>query len=81
MDKSVLMQSDVHESPEVGDVGDYSWEFHSRFEIFYGVDVVRKCEFTGLFARVEPRFGEFLKDVVYGRETCGAAYEFFCVYL
>ena len=38
MYQPILMYSDIHKSAEVGDIGDNSGEFHSRFQLVDTVD-------------------------------------------
>ena len=76
MDQAVLVESYVHERPEIGDVGDYARKFHPWFEVFYGMDVIRKSELARRLPRVQARFGEFLEYVVDCRKSRRVADEF-----
>ena len=42
--ESVLVETYVHEGPEIGDVGYYPRQFHADFEIVYAAYVVIKTE-------------------------------------
>ena len=69
MNKSVLMNTYVNKSPEVGDIGHDARQFHTDNEVFYRVHVFIKAEFFKLFARVKARLFEFFQNVVEGRES------------
>ena len=45
MHQSVLMNADVDEGSEVGDIGDDARQYHSLFEIINGSDVLVELEF------------------------------------
>ena len=45
MDQTILMDADIHESSEVGDIGDDAGQYHSLFEIINGSDVLVEFEF------------------------------------
>lgn len=64
MNKSVLMNTYVNKSPEVGDVGHDARQFHTDIEVFYRVHVFIKAEFFKLFAGVKARLFEFFQNVV-----------------
>ena len=69
MDKTILMDADVDEGAEVGDVGNDARQLHSRHEVFGRMHP--RVELKGLsFApRVSSRLLQLLHDVGEGRES------------
>ena len=63
VDQSVLVDSDVDESPEVGDVRHDAREFHPHGEVAGGVDVLVELEGLDRSARVASGFFQFIEDV------------------
>ena len=45
VDEAVLMDADIDEGAEVGDVGDDAWQDHAFYEVVDGVDVLVELEF------------------------------------
>jgi hypothetical protein len=66
VDEAVLVDADVDEGAEVGDVGDDAFEGHVVFEVGDGEDVVAEGEGVELLAGVAAGFAEFVDDVVEG---------------
>ena len=66
VDESVLMNADVDEGSEVGDVRHDTGEFHSYDEVGEGVDVLVEFEDFNLSTWVTPWLLKLGKDVVEG---------------
>ena len=64
MHQTVLMNADVDEGSEVGDVGDDTRQYHSLFEVVDGGDIL-----VELKPRVTTRLLQFLHDISKGRDT------------
>ena len=60
------MHSQVHESAEIGHIGDYSGQDHTDLEIVDGVNGLVKMEDFGLCTRVSGRFLQFVQNVCEG---------------
>lgn len=45
VDEAVLVDADIDEGAEVGDVGDDAWQDHAFYEVVDGVDVFVELEF------------------------------------
>ena len=69
MDEAVLLDSDIHESAEGGNVRHYSRKLHTGLYIFYGLDVMGEFKCLCRFARVAARLLELKNDVIDGRKT------------
>ena len=69
VDEAVLVDTDIDEGAEVGDVGDDAWQDHAFYEVVDGVDILVELEFFKLFARIAPRFFQFLEDIGEGRDA------------
>jgi len=69
VDESVLVDADIDECAEGGDVGDDAGEFHADLEVSGFFDAVLEGEEFELFARVAAGFGEFGDDVLEGGES------------
>ena len=67
--EAVLLDAYVHESSEGGDIGHYSREFHSGFQILYGMHIGCELKLAGSLPRVPSRFHQLLEYVVDGL-TC-----------
>ena len=67
VDESVLMDTDVDEGSEVGDVCNDTGEFHSYDEVGEGVDILVEFEDFNLSTWVTPWFLKFGEDVAEGR--------------
>ncbi|HEY1734154.1 MAG TPA: hypothetical protein VGG23_06880, partial [Acidimicrobiales bacterium] len=67
--EAVLVDADVDERAERGDVGDDALEDHARLEVAQGVHAVREGRGLELGARVAARLLEFLEDVVDGGQA------------
>ena len=66
VDKTVLMDTDVDEDTEVGDIRHDAREFHSYDEVVEGVDVLVEFEDFHLSTWVTARLLKFGEDVVEG---------------
>ena len=66
MDKSVLMNTNIHEGTKLGDVGDYARQHHANREVIYALYAGGKLKLLYLLARVATRFLQFLHDVCEG---------------
>ena len=67
VDKTVLMDTDVNEGSEVGDIRHDAREFHSYDEVGEGVDILVEFEYFNLSTGVTARLLKFGEDVVEGR--------------
>ena len=63
VDKSILMNTYIHEGSKLGDVGDNAWQYHSHREIVYALNTDCKLEFFYLIARVATRLLQLVHDV------------------
>ncbi len=63
VDKTVLMDTDVDESTEVGDVRHDASEFHSYDEVVEGVDILVELEDFNLSTWVTSRLLKLGEDV------------------
>ena len=66
VDKAILMDTDVDEDTEVGDIRHDAREFHSYDEVVEGVDVLVEFEYLHLSTWVTARLLKFGEDVVEG---------------
>ena len=66
VDQSVLMDADVDEGAEGGDIRHDAGEFHARLEILHLLDAVGEAEGLELLARIAPGLGELCDDVLEG---------------
>ena len=66
MDQSVLFETDVDKTTEVGDVGHDSRQNHAFLQIFYGMNVRAEAEFLNLVAWVASGLVQFLQDIPEG---------------
>ena len=69
MYKAVLMDSDIDESPEGRDIGDYARKFHAGDKVFDFMDIIREAEFLRSLSRIESRLCKFLENVIDGRKA------------
>ena len=69
VDEAVFMDPYIHESSEIRNVRDYTWQFHTLFKILDSVDVIRERELLGGLARISAWLGELFEDVLDGREA------------
>ena len=69
VDESVLMNTDVDEGSEVGDVRHDTGEFHSYDEVVEGMDVLVEFEDFNLSTWVTPRLLKLGEDVAEGSLT------------
>ena len=67
--EAILLDAYVHESSEGGDIGHNSREFHSEFQILYGMHIGCELKLAGLLPRVPSRFHQFLEYVVDGGQS------------
>ena len=80
VDESVLMDTDVDEGSEVGDVRHDTGEFHSYDEVVEGMDILVEFEEFNLSTGIAPRLLKLGEDVAEGnlpqplrkegRQTC-----------
>ncbi len=68
MNKAVLMDSYVNESPEIGHVRHDSRKLHPRLQIIYFMNILGKAELLRGLARVTPRLLQLIQNVIYGRK-------------
>ena len=66
VDESVLMNTDVDEGSEVGDVRHDTGEFHSYDEVGEGMDILVEFEDFNLSTWIAPRLLKFGEDVAEG---------------
>ena len=66
VDESVLMNTDVDEGSEVGDVCHDAGEFHSYDEVGEGMDILVEFEDFNLSTGIAPRLLKFGEDVAEG---------------
>lgn len=66
VDESVLMDTDVDEGSEVGNVCNDTGEFHSYDEVGEGMDILVEFEDFNLSTWVTPWLFKFSKDVAEG---------------
>ena len=64
VDEAVLMDADIDEGAEGGDVGDDAGELHADLEVGRFLDAFGEGEELELLARVAAGFGEFGEDVL-----------------
>ena len=64
MDKTVLVNTDIDKTSEVGDVGDDARQFHADGEVVDGVYVFVELEHLELRSRVATGFVQFVHDVL-----------------
>lgn len=69
VDESVLMDANIDEGTEGGDVGDDAGEFHSWLEIGWFFHAIGEAEVLELFARIAAGFGELGEDVLESGEA------------
>ncbi|SGD43057.1 Uncharacterised protein [Mycobacterium tuberculosis] len=69
MHQSVLMNTDIHKSTEIGDVGDRAFQNHARTQIIHGFNAIGKGGGFKLRTRVTTGFLQFFEDVGNGRHT------------
>ena len=69
VDQAVLVDADIDERAEGGDVGDDAGQLHARLEVFDLVDASGEREDLELLARVAAGLGQFGEDVVEGRQA------------
>ena len=66
VDKSVLMDTDVDEDAEVGDIRHDAREFHSYDEVVEGMDILVEFEDFNLSTWIAPRLLKLGEDVAEG---------------
>ena len=64
MDEAVLVQADIHKCAKRGKIGHQAGQFHSRLEVLYIVDIIRKGELLRGLTRVPAGFLELLDNIV-----------------
>ena len=64
MHQPILVDPDINEGTEGGNVGNDPWKFHSDLQVFHLFDTIRKAEGLKALTWVAARFGEFLKYIV-----------------
>ena len=69
VDKAVLMDADIDEGTELGDVGDDAFEDHADGDIPHFLDVFAEGGDDELIAGVAAGFTEFLADIVEGEDA------------
>ena len=63
VDKTVLMDTNVDEGSEVGDVGHDAWQLHAFAQVVDGLHAGVELKFLNLFARVAPGLLQLMHDV------------------
>ena len=71
MHEAVLVDTDVHESTEVGDVRDDAGQNHAGSKVLDVVDAAVEAELFKLLSWVTAGFLQLLHDVLEGRQTHG----------
>ena len=69
MDETILMDTDIHEDTEVGDVGHDARQDHALYEIIDGRDILIELKLLNLFARIATWFLQFLHDIRQGGDA------------
>ena len=69
MDEAVLMDADVDEGSEVGNIGHDAWQDHAFHQIIDGGNILVELEFLDLFARVAAWLLQFLENIREGRDA------------
>ena len=69
VDETVLMDANVDEGSEVGDVGDDARQQHAFLQVVDGLDVSVELECFNLFAGVAAWLLQFAHDIGEGRES------------
>ena len=57
------MNTNIHESTKLGDVGNYAWQHHANREVIYALYTGGKLKLLYLLAWVATRFFQLLHDV------------------
>lgn len=68
--QSVLMDTDIHEGTEVGDIRHDARQFHPFLQVLDGLDIRVELKLLYLFPRVTTRLLQFSHDVSEGGEPC-----------
>src|SRR5574344_1364018 len=71
--QSVLMDPDVDKSTEVGDVCDYAWKFHARYQVVRCFHVGVEFKYFYLITWVQSWLFKFFHNVVEGGHTDAVA--------
>ena len=71
MNEAVLVDADIDEGAELGDVGDDAFEDHVGLDVCELADLFVEAGGDELVARVAAGFAEFLEDIVDGEAACG----------
>ena len=69
--QTILVDSDVDECTEVGDVRDDAFQQHSGFEILELLDAILEIGDLEVGSRIAPRLLQFLQDVAHRRQAEG----------
>jgi len=69
MDEAVLVDADVDEGTERGDVGDAAFEDHPGLEVLHVLDAVGELGHVERGARIAAGLLEFLEDIAHGRQA------------
>ena len=69
VDEAVLMDANIDEGSEVGDVGDDAWQNHAFAQVVDGLYAGVELELLNLFAGVAPRLLQLMHDIGEGRES------------
>ena len=67
--QSILMNTNIDKSSEIGDVGDDARQFHAFVQVFYSLYAAVKLKLLNLLAWVATRLFQFLHDIREGRES------------
>ena len=67
MDEAIVVDADIDERTERGDIRDEAFEHHPDLEVFHRGDVVAESRRIELRARVTARLAELAKDVAQRR--------------
>ena len=81
MNQSVLVNADIYEGAEVGDIGYNTRQFHAFVQVFNGLYAIVEFKLLYLFTRVAARLLQLLHDVCQGGQTDLICDVLFDVYL
>ena len=64
MHQAVLMNADIDKSPESGDIGDNSREFHTAFQVGYFLNIAGEGKIFEFLTGITAGLGQFLEDIL-----------------
>lgn len=71
MDETVLMDADIDEGAEIGDIRDDAGEFHSGVQVFEDMNTFCESKHLELFTGIPSGLCQFGDDIAEGWETDG----------